>query len=256
MADQPHSTVDQNRRAWNAGRYQAWIEGVGPPEVEAARLVADPRAKLRRLLPHARTVAGRRICNIQGSHGRVAVAFALLGAQATVIDFAEENRRYALELATAAGVALDYELADVIQADKLGLRPFDLTVIELGVLHYHQDLARFFRVMAALTTGGGRMLINEFHPIERKLFQDFDGAPRDYFHTGLVAADVPDPTGTGRSLGRCAYRYWTLGEIVTAVAEAGFAIERLEEHPSWTDPTTPGTFTLVAGKPAQDQRRP
>jgi 2-polyprenyl-3-methyl-5-hydroxy-6-metoxy-1,4-benzoquinol methylase len=246
LADDP--VRDQNRDAWNAGRYDAWVEALGAPAVEAARLVADPRHKLRRLLPHLGDVSGKRVCNVQGSHGRVAVALALLGAQATVIDFAEENRRYALELAAAAGVKMDYRLADVIAADQLGLAPFDMLVMELGILWYHHDLNRFFAVMAALTRTGGRLVLEDFHPVERKLFQGGEGALRDYFRTEPVLCAVPDPTGAGRDLGRCVLRGWTLGEIVTAVIGAGFSMERLEEHPSWTDPTIPGTFILVASR--------
>jgi len=163
LADDP--VRDQNRHAWNAGRYEAWVDALGAPAVEAARLVADPRFKLRRLLPHLGDVAGKRIANIQGSHGRVAVALALLGAEASVIDFAEENRRYALELAAAAGVAIDYRLADVIEAGELGLEPFDMLVMELGILWYHHDLDRFFAVMAALTRTGGQMVLEEYHPV-------------------------------------------------------------------------------------------
>jgi len=241
---------DRNRDAWNAGRYDAWVEGLGPPGVEAARLVADPRHKLRRLLPHLGEVGGKRIANVQGSHGRVAVALALLGADATVIDFAEENRRYAVELAAAAGVAIDYRLADSVEADRLGLAPFDVLVMELGILHYHQDLDRFFQVMAAVTRPGGQLVLEEFHPVARKLFQPGADALRDYFQAGPVTGSVPDPTGAGRELGQCVLRYWTLGEIVTAVIAGGFTVQRLEEHPSWTDPTIPGTFILVADKPA------
>jgi 2-polyprenyl-3-methyl-5-hydroxy-6-metoxy-1,4-benzoquinol methylase len=247
LADDLDAARDQNRAAWNAGRYDAWVDALGAPAVEAARLVADPRHKLRRLLPHLGGVAGRRIANIQGSHGRVAVALALLGADATVIDFAEENRRYALALAAAAGVAIDYRLADVIEADRLGLAPFDALVMELGILHYHQDLDRFFAVMAALTRAGGRLVLEDFHPVEGKLFHGVE--PRDYFQVETFVGDVPDPTGAGRSLGQCVLRRWTLGEIVTAVVEASFRLQRLEERPSWTNPLIPGTFILIAERP-------
>lgn len=246
----PATMSERNRAAWNAGRYDAWVEALGPPAVEAARLVADPAHKLRRLSPHMGDVAGQRICNVQGSHGRVAVALALLGAEVTVLDFAVENRRYALELAAAAGVTIDYRLGDVIEAGALGLNGrFDQLVMELGILHYHLDLRRFFGVMAALAASGGRMVLNEFHPVERKLLHGVEGAPQDYFNSALVIADVPDPSGAGRHLGQCAYRNWTLGEIVTAAIEAGWRIEKLEELPAWTDPTVPGMFTLVASKP-------
>jgi 2-polyprenyl-3-methyl-5-hydroxy-6-metoxy-1,4-benzoquinol methylase len=239
---------DLNREAWNAERYDAWVSAMGSPEVEARTLVADPAYKLRRLLPHLGEVAGQRICSIQGSNGRVAVALALLGAEVTVLDFAEDNRRYALELAAAAGVTIDYRLGDVIEAGSLGLDgTFDALVMELGILHYHHDLARFFAVMAALAQPGGRMVLNEFHPVERKLFT----APsvlHDYFSGDVVTSPVPDPTGQGRDLGQCALRFWTLGDVVTTAIGAGFVVERLEELPSWSDPTIPGMFTLVAVK--------
>jgi 2-polyprenyl-3-methyl-5-hydroxy-6-metoxy-1,4-benzoquinol methylase len=165
----------------------------------------------------------------------------------TVLDFGEDNRRYALELAASAGVEIDYRLGDVIEAGSLGLSSrFDAVVMELGILHYHRDLTRFFGVMADLAKDGGVLVLNEFHPVERKLFQTIEGVPHDYFNAELVMGDVPNPTGEAKSLAKCALRYWTLGEIVTAAIAAGFRIEKLEEHPGWTDPTIPGTFTLAA----------
>lgn len=240
------SVTDRNRKAWNAGRYEAWTGAFGSPSEEAQRLVADPRRKLRRLLPHLGDVEGRAVCNVQGSHGRVAVALALLGAKTTVIDFAEENRRYALELAAAAGTVIDYRLSDVMQAEALGLDRFDWLVMELGVVHYHRNLGAFFGVMAALAKPGGRFVLNEFHPVERKLRQRFGGAPRDYFTGDLIAAEAPAPAGAPPGAGTCAYRYWTLGEIVTAAIEGGWRIDRLEEHPDAADPAFPGSFTLLA----------
>jgi 2-polyprenyl-3-methyl-5-hydroxy-6-metoxy-1,4-benzoquinol methylase len=241
--------LERNREAWNARRYDAWVTALGTPEQEAHVLAADPAHKLRRLLPHMGDVAGRRVCNVQGSHGRIAVALALIGAEATVIDFAEENRRYALELAAAAGVTIDYRLADAMAADTLGLAPFDWVAMELGIIHYHQDLTGFFRVMAGLAKPGGRLILHEFHPVNRKLRAK--GALGDYFNAEVVIGDVPNPTGDGTRLGQCAMRGWTLGEIVTAAIEAGWVIEKLLEHPDWVDEATwPGTFTLLAAKPA------
>jgi len=98
--------------------------------------------------------------------------------------------------------------------------------------------------MAELAKPGGRLVLEEFHPVERLLFQG--AGPHDYFRTDLVIGDVPDPTGQGRRLGQCVMRPWTLGEIVTACVGAGFRLDRLVEHPDWTEPTRPGTFILAA----------
>ena len=173
------------------------------------------------------------------------MALARLGADVLVIDFAEENRRYALALAAAAEVSIEYAVADVMEAPALGrAHQFNAIVLELGILHYHQDLDRFFSVMRTLVANGGNLVLNEFHPVQRKLF--WPGGPRNYFSSGLVEGDVPNPDATSASLGRCQYRFWGLGEIVTSVIKAGFTVTKLDEHPDWTDPTIPGSFTMLA----------
>ncbi len=244
-AEASDKTTETNRLAWNAGRFDAWVSAFGSPEAEAAKLVSEPQRILRRLSPYLGEIVGKRICNVQGSHGRVAVALARLGAKVSVIDFSQENRRFALDLAAAAGVEIDYALCDIMEAGTLGwTHNFDVLVLELGILHYHQDLERFFTVVRQLAANGGMLLLNEFHPVQRKLF--WSEGPRDYFCTDLIEADVPNPNAAGARLGRCLYRFWTMGDIVTAVIQAGFTVARLDEHRDWTDPAIPGSFTLVA----------
>jgi 2-polyprenyl-3-methyl-5-hydroxy-6-metoxy-1,4-benzoquinol methylase len=237
--------TEANRLAWNSQRFDAWLSAFGTPEAEAAKILAEPKHILLRLYPYLGDAAGKRICNVQGSHGRVAVALARLGAEVWVIDFSEENRRYALKLAEAAGVVIEYALCDVMEAGTLGQNhSFDLLVLELGILHYHQNIDQFFDVMRQLAANGGMLVLNEFHPVQRKLF--WAAGPHDYFQTVLIEADVPNPDAAGTSLGKCLYRFWTMGEIVNAAVKAGFTIARLDEHPDWTDASIPGTFTMVA----------
>jgi hypothetical protein len=237
--------TEANRRAWNARRFDAWVSAFGSVEAQAAKIVGDPKGVLRRISPYLGDVAGKRICNVQGSHGRLAVALARLGAEVTVIDFSEENQRFALGLAEAAGVEIDYAICDIMEAGRLGRDyDFDVLVLELGILHYHQDLDGFFAVMHKLAANGCTLVLNEFHPVQRKLF--WTEGPRDYFRTDLIEADVPSPEAGGASLGKCLYRFWTMGDVVTAVIEAGFVLVRLDEHPDWTDLTIPGSFTLIA----------
>ena len=245
-SESPADVMQANRAAWNAARYEAWRTALGAPAEEALRLRTDPERAARRILPHLGSVAGKRICNVQGSHGRLAVSLALLGAQVTVIDFAEDNRRYAAELASAAQVGLDYVLSDIMAAADLGLGAFDALVMELGILHYHLDIAAFFRVVGRLCGAGATLVLHEFHPVQRKLFPAYPGQAPDYFSADLVRAPVPDPTGQGRVLGECQYRFWTLAEVLGAALAAGFRVKAFQEHPDWNDPTLPGAYTLVA----------
>lgn len=235
-----------NRAAWNAARYEAWQAALGSPADEAARLRADPERTARRVLPHLGPIVGKSVCNVQGSHGRLAVSLALLGAQVTVIDFAADNRRYAVELASAAQVGLNYVLSDVMAAADLGLGDFDALVMELGILHYHLDIAAFFQVMGRLCREDAALVLHEFHPVQRKLFQSYPGQAPDYFSAEVVRAPVPDPTGQDRILAECQYRFWTIGEVLGAALAAGFQVTKFQEHPDWTDPHIPGAYTLVA----------
>lgn len=119
--------TEANRHAWNAGRNSAWVSAFDSPEAETRRIVTDPSHVLQHLLPNLGSVAGARICSVQGSHGRVAVALSYLGADVVVFDFAEDNRRFALELAASAGVEINYVLCDVMKANELGQnRQFDI----------------------------------------------------------------------------------------------------------------------------------
>ena len=72
-----------------------------------------------------------------------------------------------------------------------------------------------------------------------------DGS-QDYFYEEPVAADVPNLDIAVVSFGRCQYRFWSMGNMLTAAIKPGFTIARFGEHPDRTDPIIPGSFTLLA----------
>lgn len=47
---------------------------------------------------------------------------------------------------------------------------------------------------------------------------------------------------------KCLYRKYAVSEIINSVIGCGFALERFDEHPAWTNDRVPGEFTLVATK--------
>ncbi|WP_155241858.1 hypothetical protein [Clostridium pasteurianum] len=48
---------------------------------------------------------------------------------------------------------------------------------------------------------------------------------------------------------KCLLRYWTMGEIISSFASAGFIIDKLVERPRFdSNKNIPGEFTLVASK--------
>ena len=256
---------EQNRAAWNSGTYAAWLERFGPPEEAAAKIVRDPAKRIGPVLADmGGSVAGKRVANLLGSNGNKAVALALLGADATVIDFSEGNERYARELAKAAGVSLRYVLADVLRLPESEFEtPYDVVFMEFGILHYFTDLAPLFETVRRLLKPGGVLALQDFHPVSTKLISSkgTTAAIRkhkvtgDYFDESLEVKEaafakfLPDEA-KGDETPTVALRNWTLGEIVTGVAQAGLFIRKLEELPNQSsdafDKGIPKTFTLIA----------
>jgi len=241
--------IDRNRAAWAANAYRAWIERYGTAERAAADLIVNPRKPLRRLIPAIGDPSGQAIAIPLGSHGRVATALALLGAEVTVFDIAESNARYARELAAAVGVPLTYVVGD-FQRTAFGCPgAFDTVAMDLGIVHYFVEIERFVASTRTLLKSGGTLVLSEFHPLVKKSLDVSSGEPRlkgDYFATDVEEAPTPCDVFLDGKSPDCMLRRWTLGEIVTAFASGGFRIRDLTEHPAAECASLPGTFTLVA----------
>lgn len=255
-----------NERAWNTGVYEAWVSRFGSPEEAAARIKRSPEARLKGLYRYMGDLSGKKAVNLLGSHGSKSIAMALLGASATVVDIASENARYAKETAEAAGVALRYIVSDVLELPAEELTgDYDLVLMELGILHYFTDLAPLMGIISRLLGPGGRLVLQDFHPVTTKLITSKGTTANirkhkvtgDYFDTTIRETEVAYSKFISdeerAALPKVQLRYWTLGEIVTAVARAGLVIRELVEEENQSsevfDKGIPKTFTLVAEQP-------
>lgn len=248
-----------NAAAWNQQAYAAWEERHGRPAELAARIKAQPAARLAALQPWLGDVVGCKIINLLGSQGIKAVALALLGADVTVVDIADDNARYGLELARAANVTIRYIVADVLALPEAELvAAYDIVLLELGILHYFVDLQPLALVVLRLLRTGGRLVLQDFHPVSTKLITSKGRKHKvtgNYFDQALHEVDVAYTKhleqGNGPGSARVWQRRWTLGEIVTAFAAVGLCVRELAEEPNTKldDIGLPKTFTLVARKP-------
>src|SRR5699024_2554901 len=97
-----------NKNAWEYRAYEFWNKRDGSPIEKAQEILKDPKARLKKHQGYFEDVKGMNVGNICGSNGRKAVPLSLLGADVTVFDISEENKRYALELADYAKTSIDY----------------------------------------------------------------------------------------------------------------------------------------------------
>ena len=253
-----------NEKSWNTAAYEAWTNRHGAPEDYAKKIMEDPTREVAHYLPYIQSPKGKRIINLLGSKGNKAVALALLGSDVTVVDISASNAKYANELADAARVSIQYVVSDVLHVQLS--ESFDIVLLELGVLHYFLDLKPLFQKIATLLKRDGMLILRDYHPVYTKLLgvdHPSFRASGNYFDEELIEDDVAYSIllteAQKESLPKTTIRRWTLGEIITTLAEERFKIEKLvEEHGShqrWVFPSTapegieeriPGLYTIIA----------
>ena len=244
----------RHKEAWEYDAYAFWVAHIGRPEDLAGKIAADPVRALRRFAGYFDRFEGVRVADICGSCGKKAVPLALLGAEVTVFDISEQNRRYAMETAQAADVSISYELGDVMEADlsKYG-GYFDVVFMEGGILHYFFDISAFMKVMYAMLKPGGKMICSDFHPVTKIMDTLKMGMPSvGYFTTDIVECEMAHARfydeEIRKQIPKCSLRKYTVSEIINAIIDSGFTLKRFDEHPAWEDKNLPGEFTATAIK--------
>lgn len=245
----------QNKKAWEYNAYEFWVRQSGTPAESAKRARENPINVLRRYANYFDTYQGIRVANICGSCGKKAIPLAILGADVTIFDISEENRKYALEVAESAQVSVRFEVGDVLEIDleKYG-QSFDVVFMEGGILHYFHDIDEFMRIMYALLKRSGKMICSDFHPFNKICDAlGLEQTTMSYFSTEIIEGEMAHARFFERDIRekmpKCSYRRYTMSEIVNAIIGSGFILRRLDEHPAWTNSDLPGEFTIIARKP-------
>ena len=186
-------------------------------------------------------VNGRTLLHLQCHFGIDTLSWARLGARVTGADFSPAAIRLAREIAMDIGIedarfieSNVYELPDRLEGE------FDVVYTSRGVLGWLPDIRGWARVVAHFLAPGGTFYITEAHPVFNT-FEDEGVAPGElrltypyWEHHDPLVFDVKgsyaDPDA---DFGEQKLHGWDhgLGEIVTALIEAGLRIESLEEHP-------------------------
>lgn len=244
----------QNKKAWEYSAYEFWVEHSGAPAERARMDMEDPKGMLKKYADYFETYSGIKIANICGSCGKKAVPLALLGAEVTIFDISEDNKKYALEVADAAKVALNFEVCDILEIDteRYG-NYFDVLFMEGGVLHYFHDIDEFMGIMYALLKSGGKMICSDFHPFTKiEDILELEQPAMNYFSTEVFEGEMAQARfyeeNIRKQMPRCSYRKYTISEIINSVINSGFILRKFDEHPAWTNERVPGEFTVVANK--------
>ena len=237
------------------------------PDYGVARFAEDPtyiRPNVRFDLPLLGDVSGLRGVHLQCHIGTDTVSLSRLGATMTGLDFSGRSLDEARRIAALAGADVRYVQADVYDALEAVGDGYDLVYTGVGALCWLPDVQRWARTVASLLKPGGRLFLHEGHPILWALDHDrTDGLlalEEPYFET--QAPQVYDEGGTYVSTDvqfrNNVTNEWNhgLGEIVTAVLEAGMTLTGLVEHQSVPWEALPGVMTEVELERWQLTERP
>jgi SAM-dependent methyltransferase len=149
--------------------------------------------------------------------------------------------REARRVAREAGLSIEYVRADVYDAVKaLGAERFDIVYTGKGALCYLPDLTAWAQTVALLLKPGGFLYLVEFHPLLHALgptqtpgLSDGLVLRHDYLGgRGATERDTSHSYTDGPALAGDTLHYeWPhgIGEVTTAIAQAGFTIRSLAE---------------------------
>ena len=237
-----------NRASWDE-RVPAHVSS---PGYAVSRFLED-RAHIsdvvRYDLPLLGEVGGLRGVHLQCHIGTDTVSLARLGASMTGLDFSEPAVMAARSLAAATGADATFvqaELHDALQVLDVG--GYDLVYTGIGALCWLPDIRRWAAIVGSLLRPGGRLFLREGHPmlwaIDDERDDDLLVVKYPYFETAEPVLFTGGGTyvQTDATFEQNTTATWNhgLGEIITALIDAGLAITGLVEHDSVPWDALPG----------------
>jgi SAM-dependent methyltransferase len=202
--------------------------------------------------PRLGDISGLRGVHLQCHIGTDTVSLARLGARMSGLDFSGPAIAQAQAFADKLGHEIDFHQADVYDAvEVLGAASYDLVFTGIGALCWIPSIERWAQTVAGLLKPGGRLFIREGHPMMWALegvdHGDLVALDYPYFETAepMVFDDGGTYVETEAEFTNNLTHSWNhgLGEIVTALFEAGMQLTSLVEHDSAPWQNFPGKMT-------------
>lgn len=239
------------------------------PDYGVQHLVDAPDA-LSHVVAHDRqrlgSLNGLDVVHLQCHIGTDTLSLARLGAATvTGIDFSATSLEQARSIAERAGhPRIRYVESDVHEApEALDGQQFDLVYTGIGALCWLPSVQRWAQVVAKLLRPGGRLFIREGHPMlwamgdhpatARRTLKDGEftgpGLEFAYFEQEqpLVFDDGGTYVETDATFTANVTHEWNhgIGEVVTALLDAGLRLDSLTEHPTVPWDALPGQMLEV-----------
>ena len=180
-------------------------------------------------------VKGKTLLHLQCHFGMDTLSWARLGAQVTGMDYSDEGIELAQKLSSELNIPARFLCCNLYDLPATLDGQFDIVYTSYGVLCWLPDIKRWAEIAASYVKPGGFLYIAEFHPFALVFDDEAEELKYRYpYFEKLMSFDIAGSYADRGAMVSAKRDYeWnhTMGEIVTALIDAGLRIEFLHEHP-------------------------
>ena len=178
-------------------------------------------------------VEGKSLLHLQCHFGQDTLSWSRMGAKCTGIDLSDEGIKLAKSLNTDLGLTANFVCCNVLDTSKFIKDTFDIVYTSYGVIGWLPDLKPWGQMIAERLKKGGVFYIAEFHPIIW-MFDYLEDKPQmryGYMQDEVIYEEYEGTYADEGSKMMSKEYGWNhgLGEVVSALTEAGLHIEYLKE---------------------------
>ena len=179
-------------------------------------------------------VNGKSLLHLQCHFGQDTLSWARMGAHCTGVDLSDDGIAFAKALAQEIDTPASFVCCNVLDTSKHISEHFDIVFTSYGTIGWLPDLKPWALMIAERLRSGGAFYMVEFHPLVW-MFDYTSGEPVLKYGYDQKEAIYEEYKGTyaDMSSSMISKEYgWNhgLGEVVSALTEAGLHIEFLREH--------------------------
>lgn len=179
-------------------------------------------------------VAGKSLLHLQCHFGQDTLSWSRMGAKCVGVDISDEGIKLARQLNAELDEDALFICGNVLDTSSMVSETFDIVFTSYGVIGWLPDLKPWGQMIAERLKNGGTFFMAEFHPIVW-MFDYLGEKPMLKYGYMQDAVIYEEYEGTYANMGSkmVSKEYgWNhgLGEVISALTEAGLHIEYLKEH--------------------------
>lgn len=176
-------------------------------------------------------VEGKHLLHLQCHFGQDTLSLARMGAVVTGLDISDNAIAEAEQLAARCGLPATWVLSNVIDHRAELDGRFDIVYTSFGTIGWLPDLKPWAANIVRYLRPGGKLVFVEFHPVLWMFDNAFTYVQYDYFNRETIMEEEEGTYADRGAAIKLPSFSWNhdLGEVLTALLDAGLRLERFTE---------------------------